>query len=253
VIHSLDLGKDLKSRETKITSVRRLIRFLQQPRFASLKKLVSPRSNELRFGVRKNTLAKIAQNCPLLEDMSLGCFQGKGSMRLCGCQLKALPILFPRLTKVSLGIDWRLKRNEVTTFVQTMGARLVHCHLFTDLQYGNSNLYLGNETLQAIGSHCPNLESFRYRFHDYMLADHESNITEDGVIALVHDCPKLKHLSLFYTKRVGLQAFDFIAANNNTGNLLELQVYGNDALMSSEAEATRARLGDKLNVFVARF
>jgi hypothetical protein len=183
-------------------------------------------------------------------------------MRLSSGQLQLLPRLFPRLTKASLGMDWRLNRNEMTMFAQTMGDRLVHFHIFRDLtsyRWGSPNIatigtesILGNETLQAIGSHCPNLESFRYGFHtgNYNLTDNNRDITEDGVIALVRDCQKLKHLSLFYTKRVGLRAFDFIAANN-TGNLLELQVYGNNALMASEAKVTRARLGDKLNVFVA--
>jgi hypothetical protein len=80
-----------------------------------------------------------------------------------------------------------------------MGDRLVQLHV--SAWSGRERCF--DETLESIGLHCFNLESFRYGFLNGWHEDaFEDTVTDNGIISLIKGCPKLKvcmpcHLRFF--------------------------------------------------------
>jgi hypothetical protein len=79
---------------------------------------------------------------------------------------------------------------------KTMGPRLLRLHLRAGREHSPHSRCF-DSTLQYIGRHCPNLESFRYGFFDLNMSQegdfaNADTVTGDGVIALLQGCSMLK-------------------------------------------------------------
>ncbi len=75
-----------------------------------------------------------------------------------------------------------------------MGGRLVQLHVSATTGRGfNERERCFDETLESIGLHCPNLESFRYGVLANWHEDrYEATVTDNGIISLIQGCNKLK-------------------------------------------------------------
>jgi hypothetical protein len=239
----LDTEHGLHSKSVRVTNMDHLLALLERPQFAFLKTLAPP--NKVRL--RKKALEKIAESCPLLEDIDMG-YSPHSNMHADDNALMEIPALFPHLKKIRFGSDLRDKvtRNGFRRFLETMADRLVdlRVHAFVLHSFDRGTWVLSDADLQEIGRHCQNLEHFRYeQFED----DGGELLSKEGVIALVRGCPKLKSIYLVNVHNVQIEAFEYIA--EHAANLQNLLVVGDFRLMNNSDLCLR--LGEKIENFEA--
>lgn len=210
-------------KENRKLTISDMLSILNRPQFANLKSLVLP--NEVELGV--NGLSQIASICPLLEKLDLG--HECSDSTVTDQQLQTLPTIFPHLSKIGVRIESATDTG-IRKLITTMGERLLEIKI---MDY-KGEAFLEDDTLRAIGEHCPNLAKFGYK----MTGIKTVPLTEAGVEALVHGCPKLSTLVLLNTKRVGLAVFESLANDEVFGaNLSYLHLYR----MSVNEDNERAR------------
>jgi hypothetical protein len=219
-----------------------LLALLERPQFAFLKTLVPPD----RVRLRKKALKKIAESCPLLEDIDIG-YSIYSSMRADDNTLMEIPALFPHLKKIRFYLTpGKVTRNGLWRFLETMADRLVDLRVYALVHHSiNTSAWaLSDADLQEISRHCQNLEHFRY---EQYIDDRGAVLSKEGVIALVRGCPKLKSIYLANIHNVQIEAFEYIA--EHVANLQNLIVVGDDRLMNNSDLCLR--LGEKIENFEA--
>jgi hypothetical protein len=186
---SLDFPMELKASKKRLSSMARFTKLLQRPQFASLKKLSFP--NVYRT-MNRNIFHNFSKTCPLLEELDFETVYGNSlGVRPFDSEMENLPFIFPNLKKVSLEM-LRSTSENLQQFVKGMGGRLVQLHVSAGRALQERECCF-DETLESIGLHCPNLESFRYGFLEDWHEDHfEDTVTDNGIISLIQGCPKLK-------------------------------------------------------------
>jgi hypothetical protein len=113
----LDTENGLISKSKRITNMDHLLALLERPQFALLKTLVPPDKVRLR----KKALEKIAESCPLLEDIDIG-YSLWSSMHADDNALMEIPSLFPHL-RIKIRFDLRqqkVTRNGLWRFLEAM-------------------------------------------------------------------------------------------------------------------------------------
>jgi hypothetical protein len=193
---TLDFSSDLKqSKEGRrgLVSLRRFLKILQRPQFASLKYLSFPDIQRPRCSGK--FFHQISKACPLLEEIDLATVYDERnvSVRPYPDEITKLPAIFPNLKKISLEMI-RFDSNHLEQFVKAMDGRLTGLHLLasreSDSRYTHHCL---NATLETIGRYCPHLTNFRYGFHWRLQENYfDETVTSKGIIALLRACPKLK-------------------------------------------------------------
>jgi hypothetical protein len=211
-----------------------LLAFLERPQFALLKTLVPPDKVRLR----KKALEKIAESCPLLEDIDIG-YSVLSSMHADDDVLMEIPSLFPHLRTIRFDLQ-RVTRNGLWRFLETMDDRLVDLRIYALTNTGE--LVLSDADLQQISRQCQNLEYFRYEQSDDDLGE---PFSKEAIIALVRGCPKLKSVALINTNSVQIEAFEHIA--EHAVNLQNLLVVGDSQLMNNSDLCLR--LGENIEHF----
>jgi hypothetical protein len=240
----LDTEHGLLSKSVRVTNMDHLLALLERPQFAFLKTLVPPDKVRLR----KKALEKIAESCPLLEDIDMG-YSPHSSMHADDNALMAIPSLFPHLKKIRFCSDRqdKITRNGFWRFLETMADRLVDLRVYA-LVFGPNDTrtwVLSDADLQEISRHCQNLEHFRYELYK---DDGGELLSKEGVIALVRGCPKLKSIYLANPlQNVQIEAFEYIA--EHAANLQNLLVVGDSRLMNNSDLCLR--LGEKIENFEA--
>jgi hypothetical protein len=185
---SLDFPTELKA-SRGLSSMARFIKLLQRPQFASLKKLCFP---NIYRTLNRNFLHSFSKACPLLEELDFETVYGNNiGVRPYGNEMEKLPVIFPNLKKISLEMLGSTSE-QLQRFVRGMGGRLVQLHVSASRESRERDRCF-DKTLESIGLHCPNLESFRYGFfEDWHEEQFEETVTESGLISLMQGCPKLK-------------------------------------------------------------
>jgi hypothetical protein len=185
---SLGFPMELKASKG-LSSMTRFIKLLQRPQFASLKKLCFP---NIYRTLNRNFLQSFSKACPLLEELDFETVYGNNvGVRPYGDELQKLPVIFPNLKKISLEM-LRSTSEQLQRFVRGMGGRLVQLHVSASRESRERDRCF-DESLESIGLHCPNLESFRYGFFvGWHEEEFDDTVTESGIISLIQGCPKLK-------------------------------------------------------------
>jgi hypothetical protein len=235
----LDTEHGLISTSTSITNMDHLSALLERPQFTFLKSLVPP--DKVRF--RKQALEKIAESCPLLEDIDIG-YSLWSSMHADDNALMETPSLFPHLKKIRFELNDNVTRNGVWHFLKNMADRLVDLRIRATLNHQSADTdawVFRDADLQEISRLCPNLEHFSY------MDQHTDRkvLHKEGVISLVRGCPKLKSIVLINTDSVQIEAFECIA--EHAANLQNLLVVGDSILMNNSDLCLR--LGEKIEYF----
>jgi hypothetical protein len=215
-----------------------LLKLLAQPQFSCLKTLVLPDRAQFSKASPKN----LSQLCPLLEELDVG--YNTYTVHPADEQLVVLPNHFPHLTKIRFDM-WKVTNMGISSLAENMADRLLDLRIKGDTCEPPRG-YLLDSTLIQIASVCPNLERFAYwiRFQ-YYEGEHDG-LSEIGIMALLRNCNKLKHLLLVDTKQVGLAVFEFIAKANG-GRLRHLDVQGVPSLFgSTNADRVRLRLEEHI-------
>jgi hypothetical protein len=179
---------DLKQSKKYLTSMGRFLKILQRPQFASLKHLGFP---DIYRTILRNVFPNVSKACPLLEEIDWATVHKENviGVRPFSDEMPKLPAIFPNLKKISLEL-MHADSNSLEQFVKAMDGRLVGLNL---LAGRDGRIQCLDATLETIGRHCPNLESFRYGFrYDSQEDDFEETVTEKGIIALLRACPKVK-------------------------------------------------------------
>lgn len=240
---SLDFPMDLKASKKGLSSMFRFTKLLQRPQFASLKKLAFP---NIYRTLKRNIFHNFSKACPLLEELDFETvYANNVGVRPYSGEIRALPVIFPNLKKISLEMVF-CSSEDLQQFVTGMGGRLVQLHV-TAGRGVRERARCFDETLESIGLHCPNLESFRYGFFvDWHEDEFEDTVTDNGIISLIQGCPKLKvcmpchcqwvlfcaapnisltpysrcclsqHLELVNLQDIGKRAFDYIALESSS-------------------------------------
>jgi hypothetical protein len=187
---SLDFPMELKASKKGLSSMARFTKLLQRPQFASLKKLSFPNVNRT---LNRNIFHNFSKACPLLEELDLETVYGDWvGVRPFNSEMENFHTIFPNLKKLSSEM-LRFTSKSLQQFVKGMGGRLVQLHLTAGRGLGENERCF-DETLESVGLHCPNLESFRYGFfedwHEYHFGD--NTVTANGIISLIQGCKKLK-------------------------------------------------------------
>jgi hypothetical protein len=244
--HTLGPGSGLVEKSLQVTNMDHLLALLNRPQFPSLKTLVPP--NKVRS--RKKAFEKIAEACPLLEEIDLG-FDSFSKMHPDDNDLMKIASVFPHLGKIHLRMR-KITGKGLIQFAENMAERLV------DLQLGAgymSENYLSGNTLEAVSRHCPNLESF---FYDEKY--HREPLSKESIIALVRNCPKLKRLAIMFTRQLSpeanmlqvnklqVEALEYIAANaHNLCHFVFVVPFGQYQAVRSKP--VYDRLDDKIEKF----
>jgi hypothetical protein len=240
----LDTEHGLISKSKRVTNMDHLLALLERPQFALLKTLVPPDKVRLR----KKALEKIAESCPLLDNIDIG-YNLFSSMHADDNALMEIPSLFPHLKKIRFGIQEKVTRNGLWRFLETMGDRLVDLRIYYTMMTFQSEAMgewvLSDADLEEISRHCPNLEYFHYEQYDDINVG--ELLSKEGVIALVRGCPKLKSIVLANAMSVQMEAYEYIA--EHAANLQNLLVVGDYRLMNNSD--VRLRLGEKIEHFEA--
>jgi hypothetical protein len=186
---SLDFPMELKASKKGLSSMARFTKLLQRPQFASLKKLSFP---NIYRTMDRNIFRKFSKACPLLEELDFETVYGDWvGVRPLDSEMENFPAIFPSLKKLSSEM-LRFASTGIRQFAKGMGGRLVQLHLTAGRGYGKYQRCF-DETLESIGLHCPNLESFRYGFlSDWHEHYGERTVTNNGIISLIQGCKKLK-------------------------------------------------------------
>ena len=199
---TLDHQNGLKSISIRIKNMVDLLGLLRRRQFTSLKTLSPPSTVFLR----KNALSEIAESCPLLEEINLGC-----SLR---CHMKPTRqylldtvSIFPHLSKIRFN-NSRIMDDDIRLFCVRMGDRLREIRI-EDETTKHDDHQLTNKTLRIIGRHCPNLELFQYTYNHHDIS-RQNPFTAKGIISLLTRCTKLRSLALIRNEHIGLNAFEFI-------------------------------------------
>jgi hypothetical protein len=121
----------------------------------------------------------------------------------------------------------RITENGLIRFVRKMADRLQGLQVVSYKSEGMSDA-----ALLAIAGNCPNMKMLRIT--------RPTRTSEEGIMAVLRGCPKLKKLSLDFAKEVGLEAFEFVAGGN-AHNLKLLKVIDHPALMSNQDLCNRLR------------
>jgi hypothetical protein len=240
----LDTEHGLISKSKRVTNMDHLLALLERPQFALLKTLVPPDKVRLR----KKALEKIAESCPLLDDIDIG-YSISSSMHADDNALMEIPSLFPHLSKIRFDLrQQKVTRNGLWRFLETMADRLVDLRMYALIfqSPGRAAPWVLSDTdLEEISRHCQNLEHFRY---EQYLDNVGEPLSKEGVIALVRGCPNLKSIVLTNTQSsVQIEAFEYIA--EHAVNLQSLLVVGDSRLMNNSDLCLR--LGKKIEHFEA--
>ena len=238
----LDTEHGLISKSKRVTNMNHLLALVEQPQFALLKTLAPPDKVRLR----EKALEKIAQACPLLEDIDIG-YSHCSYMHADDNALMVIPSLFPHLKKIKFQLRDNVTRNGFWRFLETMADRLVDLRIFAMMWFQpdeTGKWVLSDTDFKEISRHCQNLEHFRYEQLD---DDVGEVLSKEGIIALVRGCPKLKSIVLSNTTSVHIEAFEYIA--EHVGNLQKLLVVGNSRLMNNSDLCLR--LSEKIEHFEA--
>ena len=113
----------------------------------------------------------------------------------------------PQLAAVRFDM-WCISESGVGSIVGAIGARLRVLCVQGETITGN---YIGDGTLIALTTVCPNLERFTYVLGASYWNAGADGLSERGVVALVRDGKRLARLELEGTQNVGLTAFQDIA------------------------------------------
>jgi hypothetical protein len=186
---SLNFPMELKASKKKLASMARFTELLRRPQFASLKKLSFP---NIHRTLNPDIFHNFSKACPLLEELDFETIYGDHlGVRPRGYEMEKLPVIFPNLKKISLEMV-RYTSRDLQQFVEGIGGRLVQLHVTSGRGVGERERCF-DETLESIGLHCPNLESFRYGFlTDWHEECHENTVTDNGIILLIRGCKKLE-------------------------------------------------------------
>jgi hypothetical protein len=186
---SLDFPMELKASKKRLASMARFTELLQRPQFASLKKLSFP---NVPRTMNRNIFHNFSKACPLLEELDFETvYDGWVGVRPFDSEMENFPTIFPNLKKLSSEM-LRFTSTSIRQFAKGMGGRLLQLHLTAGRTLGEYERCF-DETLESIGLHCPNLESFRYGFLCDCNEDHgERTVTDNGIISLIRGCKKLK-------------------------------------------------------------
>jgi hypothetical protein len=186
---SLDFPMELKASKKRLSSMARFTKLLRRPQFASLKKLSFPNVNRT---LNRYIFHNFSKACPLLEELDLEMVYGDWvGVRPFGSEMEELPTIFPNLKQISLEMLY-ITSKHLEHFAKGMGGRLVQLHLSAGRGFGEHERCF-DETLESIGLHCPNLESFRYGvLVDWNEDRYEAAVTDYGIISLIQGCKKLK-------------------------------------------------------------
>jgi glutaredoxin len=186
---SLDFPMELKASKKRLSSMARFTELLQRPQFASLKKLCFP---NIHRTLNRNIFFKFSKACPLLEELDFETvYENRVGIRPYDDEMEKLPVIFPNLKKISLEMLFSTSKS-LQRFTKGMGGRLVQLHV-TASRGVRERERCFDETLESIGLHCPNLESFRYGFfEDWHEEQFEDTVTDNGIISLIQGCSKLK-------------------------------------------------------------
>ena len=239
----LDTENGLISKSKRVTNMDHLLALLRRPQFALLKTLVPPDKVRLR----KTALKKIAESCPLLEEIDIG-YSLWSSMHADDNALMEIPSLFPYLKKIRFDLrQHTVTRDGLWRFLEAMADRLVDLRIYALIVQvlGEATPWvLADADLEEISRHCQNLEYFRYEQYADAVGE---PFSKEGVIALVRGCPKLKSIVLTNTQSVQIEAFEYIA--EHATNLQHLLVVGDSRLMNNSDLCLR--LGRKIEHFEA--
>lgn len=181
-------GTTLLPSKMVFSSMQQFFVFLRRPQFSRLRKLVPP---DIYRTLHRNVFDRISASCPYLEDLDLS---GRNSIRLNALiayneELPRLPDLFPNLKKLRLTMS-HAKAETLAEFCRRLGERLTELSIFVELD-GD---HLVDDTFQVIAASCPNLEMFVY--DSQCRPSSAGQLSEQGPIALIQNCPKLKVLSV---------------------------------------------------------
>ena len=232
---TLDNENGLKLESKHIKNMTDLLKLLRRPQFASLTCLVPP----FKVQLRKKALEQIAEACPLLEEIDLGCSIWS-NMKPSEADIMDATSLFPHLSKIHFN-NYRLTDTQIRSFCGVMGSRLREIRI--DDAYA-CDQKLTDATLAAIGRSCPNLELFEYRY-TFMPERIANPLTEEGIISLLRGCTKLHSLALLRNGNIGLGAYEYIL--EDSVKLERLFVVGHPPLHGSTLLCDR--LSEKLSSF----
>ena len=143
--------------------------------------------------------------CPLLEELDVG--YAADSLHPKEQEMLALCGHLPQLAAVRFDM-WCISESGVGSIVDAIGARLRVLCVQGETITGN---YIGDGTLIALTTVCPNLERFTYVLGTSYWNAGADGLSERGVVALVRDGKRLARLELEGTQNVGLTAFQDIA------------------------------------------
>ena len=143
--------------------------------------------------------------CPLLEELDVG--YAADSLHPKEQEMLALCGHLPQLAAVRFDM-WCISESGVGSIVGAIGARLRVLCVQGETITGN---YIGDGTLIALTTVCPNLERFTYVLGTSYWNAGADGLSERGVVALVRDGKRLARLELEGTQNVGLTAFQDIA------------------------------------------
>lgn len=214
----LDHHTGLLDDSQTVSNMTALLKLLKRPQFSSLRTLVPP----YKVQARKNVFQKVAEACPLLEELDLG-VGGRSHMKIDDASLLALPELFPHLKSIRFK-TYRVSNAGLKEFCRIMGDRLVDLGIREE----HENL-LSNETLATIGSSCSNLQHF---YVDFFFQT-QGQGRDEGLMDLLKKCIKLKSFRLIHSASLEQGIFEYILNKNNAVTLERLFVARHEGLKAN--------------------
>eukprot|EP00956_Cyclotella_meneghiniana_P005206 scaffold6482_cov45-Cyclotella_meneghiniana.AAC.9 len=169
-------GVDMSSLNyNKVLNMTSLLKLLQRPQFANVKAFAFPK----KVKIGDNTMKQLAKALPHLEALDLSDSKAKDQHVMAAIEN------FPSLNALRIDTWFSLTLSGITSAVQMMGEQLL------DLRIDAILSYVSQSTMEAIVTHCPNLEYFAYRNNGYSYYPNSDDVTGENVVALVRACRRL--------------------------------------------------------------
>eukprot|EP00956_Cyclotella_meneghiniana_P017259 scaffold27914_cov35-Cyclotella_meneghiniana.AAC.1 len=177
-------GLDMSSLNyNKVLNMTGLLKLLQRPQFANVKAFAFPK----KVKIGDNTMKQLAKALPHLEALDLSDSKAKDQHVMAAIEN------FPSLNALRIDTWFSLTSSGITSAVQMMGEQLL------DLRIDAILSYVSQSTMEAIVTHCPNLEYFAYRNNGYSYYPNSDDVTGESVVALVRACRRLHTVELYKT------------------------------------------------------
>jgi hypothetical protein len=243
---TLDNDHGLMYKSTTVSNMDQLLKLLARPQFACLRTLVPPE----KVRMRTKALDQISKFCPLMESIDVG-FSLWSHMKIDDAGLLSLPSLFPHLKAVQLGME-KATAAGIASFCERAGDRLVSIRIH-DKSYHVRKKISDSIMKNIIARSCPNLEHFDYSGTYHNMDGFDDEFSDEGVIALLDGCSKLKHLALVvgsYKQGVGPVVFQHILRQHKEGRSALNRLY---VVFNHKIDSRNAELWPALDKTIDRF